>query len=540
MALTRSDARRRKAADFAGPIRGHETWSWSVDMSVKVAFGMVASIALVLGGCAAGAVGTTGPQAAVRVVAVPPQASDSYFVAGARRAAELSRGQRARNVIIFVGDGMGVTTVTAARIFAGQSLGLDGESYNLTMDGAPYSAFSRTYSADMQISESASTATAILSGVKTRGGGVGLTQAAARGSCEEGAANPSQSLLAMAETAGMATGIVSTARITHATPAAAYAHSADRNWENDAVAGRTGGGACADIARQLIEWPVGDGFEVALGGGRSNFLPNTVADPVETGVRGQRLDGRNLPAEWAAKPGHSYVTTAAELAAVGNGAGRKILGLFAASHMAYETDRAATAPTQPDISAMTAAAIRRLQLSETGYVLLVEGGRIDHGHHDGRAAIALREAVAFDAAIKVALDMTSRDDTLIIATADHGHAFSIAGYARRGTPILGLSTRPDGTPVPALDGKPYTTLGYLNGPGAVAPSATGRPDLTGVDTTASTYRQQALVPLESETHSGEDVPVYAWGPNAGAVRGSLEQNVLYHIMADALGLRPRP
>ncbi|MEZ5995579.1 MAG: alkaline phosphatase [Hyphomonadaceae bacterium] len=471
-----------------------------------------------------------------RAVEAPPQANDAYFEAAAARIGALPESRRARNVIIFIGDGMGVTTVTAARIYAGQSRGVDGESYGLTMDAFPHTALSRTYGADAQISDSAPTATALLSGVKTDAGVLGVTDAVTHGDCASVAGAMSRSLFEIAEAQGLSTGIVSTARITHATPAAAYAHVANRDWENDAVAARTGGGTCADIARQLIEWPAGDGFEVALGGGRANFLPSSAVDPENPQVHGARADGRNLAAEWAARPGHVYVWNTQQLEAAP--ADARVLGLFSPSHMAYESARARDAGGEPSLAQMTTAAISRLARNASGYVLLVEGGRIDHAHHEGRAGEALSETVAFDDAIRAALEMTSRDDTLIIVTADHSHTLTMSGYARRGAPILGLSTDENGQPALGADGRPYTTLGYANGPGSVfAPSgeAAVRPDLSNTDTQALSFHQPSLTPLDAETHGGEDVALYAWGPGDDAVAGTLEENTVFHIMARALG-----
>jgi alkaline phosphatase len=467
-----------------------------------------------------------------------PQQSDAYFKAGAARAANLAAQQkRARNVILFIGDGMGVATVTAARIYAGQQQNVDGESYELTMDTFPHLAHSRTYSDDHQITDSAAGVTAMTTGVKTRSGMLGLTNAAHFGVCEDESQATAETLFELAEAAGLSTGVVTTTRITHATPAGVYAHIAHRDWENDAVAALGGGANCVDIARQLVEWPAGDGLEIALGGGRANFLPNSAADPENAAARGARADGRDLTAEWAAKPGHAFVWNAAQLAAADLSSASHVLGLFSPSHMAYESQRSADAGGEPSLAEMTRAAIGRLQQDHDGYVLMVEGGRIDHAHHEGRAREALSETVAFDAAVRAALDMTSRDDTLIVVTADHSHVLTISGYAARGTSILGLSTDEErGGTAHAADGRPYTTLGYINGPGAAAPSAEGRPDISSIDTSSFDYRQQALVPLLAETHGGEDVTFYAWGPGDSAFTGTIEQNVSFHLMARALGL----
>ena len=187
---------------------------------------------------------------------------------------------------------------------------------------------------------------------------------------------------------------------------------------------------------------------------------------------------------------------------------------------------------------MTRAAITRLSQDEDGYVLMVEGGRIDHGHHGTNAARALGDTVAFDEAVAAALEMTSSQDTLIIVTADHSHTFVIQGYPARGNPILGKVALLDGRPAPAGDGKPYTTLSYANGSSAYDTFGDDgeRADLTDTDTTDKDFKQQSLLPSPSETHGGEDVAVFASGPGAELVAGVMEQNEIFHVMGKASGL----
>ena len=138
--------------------------------------------------------------------------------------------------------------------------------------------------------------------------------------------------------------------------------------------------------------------------------------------------------------------------------------------MEYEADREKDKGGEPSLAEMTEIAINRLKQDEDGFVLMIEGGRIDHAHHDGNAARAMEDYVAFDAAIKKALEMTSREDTLIVATADHSHTLTINGYPKRGNPLLGLAVDVDGKVMLADDGKPYTTLSYANGSGSVFPA----------------------------------------------------------------------
>ncbi len=447
---------------------------------------------------------------------------------------------------------MGVSTITAARIYAGQSAGEDGESHHLAMDGLPYSALSKTYSHNFQIADSAGTAVAMVSGIKTLSGVLGVNSKASYGNCASVAGNEADTLFELAARAGFATGLVSTARITHATPAAAYAKTPHRNWEADADMRGASSDTCKDIARQLIEWPEGD-FDIILGGGRQKFLPADTSDPEYADQKGERTDGRNLITEWTAKsPDHAFIFDKAGFEAVDFTGANKVLGLFEPSHMQYELDREKDTSGEPHIADMTRAAITRLTQNAEGYVLMVEGGRIDHAHHGGNAIRALEDTMAFDAAIATALDMTDPEDTLIIVTADHSHTLSIAGYAQRNNPILGLSASGIGGEggSTGADGLPYTTLGYANGPGAcreTGKDADGKPvydctrqDLTSVDTLAPDFRQPALVPMYSETHGGEDVAALASGPGANLVTGVIEQNEIFHVMGRALGLVPAP
>ena len=487
--------------------------------------------------------------ALARPAVQPMQANNAYYksAANAVEARIEARGVKpARNVILFVGDGMGISTITAGRIYAGQKRGLDGESYRLTMETLPHSALSKTYSHDFQVSDSASTATAMVTGIKTKSRFLGVTADASYSNCASIEGARTDSLFDLAERAGLATGIVSTARITHATPASTYSEVPNRDWEADGNLRGGDAGECKDIARQLIEWPEGDGFEIAMGGGRAGFLRADEIDPEDADSKGSRGDGRDLMAEWAAKSdGHVVVTDQAGFDAQDFASDARVLGLFELSHMEYELDRAGDAAGEPSLAELTRAAITRLSQDEDGFVLMVEGGRIDHGHHAVNAARALEETDQLDMALAAALEMTDPEDTLIILTADHSHTMTLAGYPRRGNPILGLASASlDGSPLTGSDGKPYTTLGYMNGMSACRPVDgkldCTREDLTNVDTAAKDFRQPALVPMYSETHGGEDVAIFATGPGSNLVSGVMEQNEIFHVMGRASGLIAAP
>ena len=490
--------------------------------------------------------GTTddAPKRLERTAVTPSQSDDAYYVsakAAVTARAEGKTPRQAKNIILFIGDGMGVSTITAARIYAGQSQGVDGESYRLAMEKLPHAALSKTYSHDFQVSDSASTATAMVAGMKARSRTLGITSNAVTGDCNSAEGNGSDTLFELAERAGLSTGIVSTARITHATPASTYAETPMRNWEDNTEIPEAAS-ACADIAAQLIDWSEGDGFEIVLGGGRRHFLPNDISDPEEPQRGGRRSDGRNLAREWDAKSeAHTYLWNAEQFAGTDFSSDVRVLGLFEQSHLEYELDRPGDTAGEPSIAEMTEAAITRLSQDEDGYILMVEGGRIDHGHHGTNAARALVDTVAFDAAVARAAELTNPDDTLIIVTADHSHTLTISGYPHRGNAILGKVAYGPGVTATAEDGKPYTTLGYANGPVACVTLDDGaydctRPDVTDVDTKANDYRQQALVYLGSETHGGEDVAVFSSGPGSELLNGVIEQNEIFHVMGLASGL----
>ena len=522
------------------------------------------------GGAESAAISPASP-AAPQPIVVPAvdhpdgETSAWFFRAGAARAAANgASGGRARNVILFVGDGMGLTTVAAARILEGQRNGRPGEENTLSFEQLPYTALSRTYNTDAQTPDSAGTMTAMITGVKTRIGVLSVGPGARRADCRAAAADELVSLLEIAESAGLATGVVTTTRLTHATPAATFARSPDRNWEDDyTIAPAAAAAGCRDIARQFIEPRIGNGVDVTLAGGRAQFLPYTERDPEHAAATGVRRDGRNLIAEWQARnPTGNFVWNASQLDALDPRDNAPLLGLFEPDHMRFEHDRAGDPGGEPSLAQMTQIAIDRLSLAPSGYVLLVEAGRIDHAHHFGNAYRALVDTIALSDAVRVAVESTRADETLIVVTADHSHTLTFAGYPARGNPILGKVRGSSGvleaTADYALDelGQPFTTLGYANGPGysgasdtqpegpkrflhdfsAMAKIRAGRPDLRAVDTAAPDFLQEATVPLKSETHGGEDVAVYARGPGAEAVRGSMEQNVLFHIMLQATPL----
>jgi alkaline phosphatase len=258
--------------------------------------------------------------------------------------------------------------------------------------------------------------------------------------------------------------------------------------------------------------------------------------------------------EWQARHRNGdYVWNARQLSALDPARGGPLLALFESDHMRYEHERRTDPGGEPSLAEMTRAAILRLSRNPRGYVLVVEGGRIDHGHHAGNAYRALDETAAFSDAVRVARALAAERDTLILVTADHAHSLHSVGYPKRGNPILGKVVEANST-TPALDrlGLPYGALAYASGPGYAGASdaqpagpkrfphrarsfnpAAGRPDLAQVDTTDPDYLQEVALPLASETHGSEDVGVWASGPGASSVHGSIEQHEIFHLLLQA-------
>jgi len=452
----------------------------------------------------------------------------------------------ARNLVVFIGDGMSLATISAARILAGQRAGGPGEEHSLAFERFEHLALAKTYNTNQQTPDSAGTMTAMATGVKTFAGGIGVDQLAERSNCESAAGRERVSLLDLARRAGLATGIVTNSRITHATPAALYAKSPERRWEDDSGLSPTAREqGCRDIARQLVEYDVDGWFDVVFGGGRSGFLPAAAFDPEYSDERGRRQDGADLTELWRKRfPDGRYVWNREQFEALPETPGGPVLGLFDRSHMQYRHDSASDGAGEPSLVEMTVRALDLLQHraasapeadGSTGYVLVVESARIDHAHHAGNAFRALDETILLSEAVAAVFERVDPDETMIVVTADHGHALTFGGYGGRGNPILGRTHGPGPAGEPPrlardIDGKPFTTLNYINGPG-YRPGP--RPDLAPGEPRDPDYKQEAVFGVSQATHGGEDVAVYATGPGAEALTGSIEQHLIFHALLQA-------
>ncbi|PSW06190.1 alkaline phosphatase [Photobacterium lipolyticum] len=283
---------------------------------------------------------------------------------------------KAKNIIIFIGDGMGDEHRKAARLVKVGGTG------KLSMDNMPTSGYLQTHSSDNLITDSAAAATALATGVKTNNGVIGLD------------ANLGfvPTILEDAKKQDKLVGLVTTVHITHATPAAFYSHVENRDMMKN-------------IALQMLNADI----DVLLGGGEDEFLPRS-----ENGCypeAGEREDGRNLIQE-AISIGYTYVCDLPSFRAIDTSSSLKLLGLFG--------DEGMIRPFSPSLAEMTQSAIDILSKKPNGFFLMVEGGQIDWASHNNDAANAISDTIDFDEAVEVAKKFSFIDrDTLIIVTADH-------------------------------------------------------------------------------------------------------------------------
>jgi len=336
-------------------------------------------------------------------------------------ASPLARSPAPRNVILFIGDGVGAAYWTAARLAAGQ----------LAIEEFPVAGLTDTRSSDSDIADSAAGATVYSAGVRTYNGAIGVGARCealyaadpARYDADPASCDPLESIFDLAGQAGMATGLVATSSVTHATPASFGARVPYRGME-------------AAIATQLAEGPV----DVLLGGGRGFFDGSLRRDSVDLFTALCREA--------------TCLRTTAELDDY-RPDDRRLIGLFAADEMAPAALR------RPTLPAMTRVALDRLSRDPDGFVLMVEGSQPDwRGHDNTLLGPVVAEMLDFDAAIRVALDFAQDDgNTLIVVVSDHE------------TGGLSLNSGPDGEIVAAWTTGSHTgemTPHFALGPGAEA------------------------------------------------------------------------
>lgn len=392
---------------------------------------------------------------------------------------ETKREPAARGVVLFIGDGLGLSLIAATRAWA---VGADAR---LEMEKLPRTALVHTCSADSVVTDSAAGASAFATGFKVPNRHVNVR--------EDGSRPPPISLLA--RKAGKGVGIVTNTRLTDATPAAFYGWADKRQDETS-------------LAEQLV--PID--FQVVMGGGAAWFLPRETAGS-------QRKDSRDLLAEAKAK-GWQVISRSADLEEVqGDRAGRRWLGVFGPGDLDY-ADARPRFPDQPTLTQMTLAALRRLQQEKEGFFLVVEGGMIDKACHKNWTLRAFQETLEFDHAIGEVLKAVD-DRTLVVVTADH----ETGGFALSGPSPL----KARGNDLLAKQVFQGFLVGWASGPGAVAqPEGRGFLD--------PEFAHPAARYEMSAKHTAADVLGAAKGPGAEELHGFLDNTAIFEIMRRALGL----
>lgn len=304
------------------------------------------------------------------------------------QAQEVKQPKKAKNVIMLIPDGMSIETETIARLY--YDLKKDGVAENdlLTMDSI-LTGLVRTYWQDGPITDSAPGGTAYAIGYKTEDKHIGVL------STKDGNI-PKATLIEAARLQGKATGVVATSEIMHATPADFTAHAASRSQYNA-------------IMKQMVY----SNLDVVLGGGDNQFKPEGLSGD---GKNQYRKDGKDLRQELK-NLGYTYITNKTELNSTTS---NKIWGMFAPQAMSADIDRERLTPEEPTIEEMTKKAIEILSKDKDGFFLMVEGSQVDWAGHANDPSKLASEVVAYDRAVKAALDFAKKDgNTIVIAASDH-------------------------------------------------------------------------------------------------------------------------
>lgn len=468
-------------------------------------------LGLGFGACSMSPVTTTGPT---------PTATATTADATANATSNETPDAKPRNIILFISDGCGPASFTLARDYLRYKEARDALALDSLLVGTV-----RTFATDSRVTDSAASATAYACGIKTYNGAIAV----------DTEQRPLATVLEAAEQRGLATGLVATSRVTHATPAAFSAHVPSRDHETDIA------------AQQLTQ-----NIEVILGGGLGPFLPEAEG--------GWREDGRNLLDEAAAR-GYAVLDGRAAFDAAD---ATPVIGLFSSGHMAYEIDR--DPATQPSLAEMTQKAIDLLQGDPNGFFLMVEGSRIDHAAHGNDLAAHLHDLLAFDEAVATALAFARADgQTLVVSTSDHETGGLTIGRAVDGRAIytwepavVDAIEASHNAIFEELDARAEAagmTEGGGEDPGYVPLVADLLRERTGIEVTdderlllaamtpqtagsvvGEIVARRAVIGWTTGGHTGVDVNVYAYGPGRSHFLGNQDNTAIGQHIAELLGL----
>ena len=461
--------------------------------------------------------------------------------------------RKARNVILFIGDGMSPAHRVAARIL---SKGIvEGKSRGkLAIDDMPHMALVATAGTDSIITDSANSMSAYVTGHKSAVSAMGVYADRTRDPFDDPRVENITSLVQRRH--AMAVGIVTNTEIEDATPAAMVAHTR-RRVEYD----------------RIVEQLYAARPDVIMGGGKANFLPKSAAGS-------KRRDETDYIARFG-EAGYPLALTAGEMTSLAGSANvTRLLGLFHTGNMDGALDRkilkrgtVSKFPEQPDLTEQVSAALQVLSRNPNGFVLMVESGMIDKYTHLLDMERAVYDTIMLDNAVRLARDWAHarRDDTLIMVVADHNHPVGLIGT------IEDDMTK---DPAPMRERvRVYEQAGFPNYPPADAEGyparvdvsrrlalfsaslpdhyETGRPKLDapndptapgqGADTYVANEKYKGVpgavlrfgnlpAMINADVHSGEDVILTASGPGSELVAGQIDNTEVFRIMAEALGL----
>lgn len=391
-----------------------------------------------------------------------------------------------KNHIMFVVDGMGPAHITGARLYKG------GPEARLTMESLPFTGIVRTASTSDFVTDSAASATAFASGVRTYNRSIGMSD---KNRDASGESQKLVSLLKRAQEAGKSVGIVTSTRITHATPAAYYAHVPQRSMEQQ-------------IADQLLTAKI----DVIIGGGVEYFLPANEG--------GLRKDQKNL---FSSFDDAGYFVARDDAAVFSAPNNKPLLAILSEDHLPYDLDRT---PGQKELADYVALAVERLSQNPKGYFLLVEAGRVDHASHFNYARKAFGDMLAFDRALERVL--SEKKDTLIVVTADHETGgLALSGYAPHSA-VTGEKLFKNHVRDLVQDKYNYGFISWATGPGFQSSLK--------VDDKELNFQHKATYEAPSAFHTAVDVPVMAVGPGSEKFTGFFSIEEISQTAAKLLGL----
>ena len=401
-----------------------------------------------------------------------------FFIFSLQVSASQQPTKAAKNVIFFIGDGMGLASITGGRIWANGSKG------KLAMESFPVTGIAKTYSSSDYVTDSAAAGTALATGVKTYNGAISISDPKVD---PKQRSRELETLVDIAHAQGKSIGIVTTTRITHATPAVFYAHQASRDDE-------------IEIAKQILNSHV----DLFFGGGQKIL---NKASPSGNFLQNAKDEG------WAT------CTNSAELSILSHLNAPKNICVFSESHMDYELDRVTNKLQQPSLTTMVETAVQILKKNPKGFFLVVEGGRIDHAAHENKARHVFSELVSFDNAIEGTSNLNF-EETLVVVTADHETGgLSLNGYhdiSTRGEDLLDKSRD-----------RSYFLVSFASGPGSYEHDNEHLGEHIEV--------HPSLIPMHAAAHTAVDVIVLAKGIYSHHFSGFQENTDIPLKIAKAMG-----